>query len=131
MTEILNLMAMSIISVKEHVKNLMLKLALCLYWLIKKIVMQAYIESQYGYCPLIWMLYSWSHNNKINRIHKRELRISSSFQKFLKRDNSATIHHRNIMIWATETYKFLKGLFPPFKNEICVERNNNCSFAGE
>ena len=51
-------------------------------------------------------------NNKINQIHEKALRItyndkSPSFQKFLEKDNSVTIHHRNIKILATETYKFL------------------------
>ena len=55
---------------------------------------------------------------------------SSSFQKLLEKDNSVTIHHRNIEILATETYKFLHGLSPPFMNKIFVERNNNYSLRG-
>ena len=97
--------------------------------------MKAFIESQFGYCPLVWMFHSRSLNNKINRIHKRALRItyndkSSSFQNLFEKDNSITIHHRNIKILATETYKFLKGLSPPLTNEIFVERNNNYSLRG-
>ena len=97
--------------------------------------MKAFIESQFGYCPLVWMFHSRSLNNKINRIHERALRItyndkSSSFQNLLEKDNSVTIHHRNIKILATETYKFLQGLSPPLMNEIFVERNNNYSLRG-
>ena len=97
--------------------------------------MKAFIESQFGYCPLVWMFHSRSLNNKINRIHKRALRItyndkSSSFQNLFEKDDSVTIHHRNIKILATETYKFLKGLSPPLTNEIFVERNNNYSLRG-
>ena len=56
------------------------------------------------------MFLSRSLNNEINRTHERKLRItcndnSSSFQKFLKKDNSITMHHRNIKILATEIYK--------------------------
>ena len=40
------------------------------------------------------------------------------------------IHHRNIKILATETYKFLQGFFPPLMNKIFVERNNNYSLRG-
>ena len=70
--------------------------------------MKAFIELQFGYCPLVRIFHSQSLNNKINRIHKRALRItyngkSSSFQKLLEKDNSVTIHHRNIKILATET----------------------------
>ena len=94
--------------------------------------MKAFIESQFGYCPLVWMFHSRSFNNKINRIHEKALRItyndkSSSFQSLLEKDNAVTIHHRNIKILATETYKFLQGLPPPLMNQIVLERNNNYS----
>ena len=48
----------------------------------------------------------------------------------LEKDNSVTIHHRNIKILATETYKFLQGLSPPLMNETFVERSNNYSLRG-
>ena len=38
-------------------------------------VIKAFIESQFNYCPLIWMFYSRTLNNKINRLHERVLRI--------------------------------------------------------
>ena len=37
-------------------------------------LMKAFIESQFNYCPLIWMLHSRTLNNKINRIHERALK---------------------------------------------------------
>ena len=97
--------------------------------------MKAFIELQFGYCPLVWVFNSRSFNNKITRIHERALGItyndkSSSFQNLLQKDNSVTIHHSNIKILATETYKFLQGFSPPLMNEIFVERNNNYSLRG-
>ena len=73
-------------------------------------LMKAFLESQFGYCPLVWMFHSRGLN-KISRIHKRALRTtyndkSSSFQKLLEKDNSATTHHRNIVILVTVTHKF-------------------------
>ena len=41
----------------------------------KRLVMKAFISSQFRYCPLIWMNYSRTLNNKINRIHERPLRV--------------------------------------------------------
>ena len=81
------------------------------------------------------MFHSRTINNKINRIHERSLRITyndkpSAFQNLLEKDDSVIIHHRNIKILATETYKFLQGLSPPLMNEIFVERNNNYSLRG-
>ena len=123
----------------EHVNNLCKKSSQKLNALVrlapflnvdkKRIIMKAFIESQFGYCPLAWMFHSRSLNNKINPIHKRALRItyngkSSSSQNLLEKDNFITIHHRNVKILATEAYKFLQGLSPPLMNEIYVERNN-------
>ena len=59
----------------NHVKYLCKKASLNDNALAKKrIIMKPFIESQFGYCPLIWMFYSRGLNNKINRIHERALR---------------------------------------------------------
>ena len=60
--------------------------------------MKVFIESQFGYCPLVSMFHSRGINNKINRIHGRAFRItnnnkSSSFQDFLDKDNSVTLQY--------------------------------------
>ena len=102
---------------------------------IRRIIMKAFIESQFGYCLLVWMFHSRGINNKINRIHERSLRItynnkSSSFEDLLDKDNSVTIHHRNIRTLAIETFKVLHGLSPPLLNEVFVERNCNYNLRG-
>ena len=63
--------------------------------------MKAFIESQPGYCPLIWMFHRRGVNNKINHLFEQSLRFvykdsNSSFEDLLKRDKSFTIHQRNI-----------------------------------
>ena len=69
------------------------------------------------YYPLIWMFHNRKLNNKINKLHKRCLRIvysknSSSFEELLETDNSVSVHHRNIHVLATELYKIVNGLSP-------------------
>ena len=88
-----------------------------------KILMKAFIESQFGYCPLIWMFHSRTLNNKINRLHLRALRLvykdnTSSFQELLTMDNSFTIHHRNLQKLATEMYKVKNNMSPSFMNSM-------------
>ena len=42
----------------------------------RRLIMKAFITSQFGYCPLIWMFHSRALNNKINSIHERALSIT-------------------------------------------------------
>ena len=41
----------------------------------RKMLLKVFIESLFGYCPLIWMFHSRTLNNKINRLHEKALRI--------------------------------------------------------
>ena len=40
------------------------------YVLTKKLIMTTFIESQFNYCPLVWMFHSRTLNNKINQLHE-------------------------------------------------------------
>ena len=41
----------------------------------RKVLMKAFITSQFSYCPLIWMFHSRTLNNRINNIRERALRL--------------------------------------------------------
>ena len=91
----------------------------------RHILLKTFIESQFSYCPLIWMFCSASMNKKINRIHERALRIvyrdyESSFEELLKKDKSLTFHQRNIHQVAIEMFKVKHGLSPKFMKDILV-----------
>ena len=52
----------------------------------RRILMNSFFNSQFNYCPLVWVFHSRSINNKINRLHERVLGIvyndfKSSFEK--------------------------------------------------
>ena len=92
----------------------------------KRILMKSFIESQFSYCPLIWMFCSRSMNNRINRLHERALRIvyndyANSFESLLVKDGSVTIHNRNIQRVALEMYKIRNGLAPDFICDLFVK----------
>ena len=88
--------------------------------------MKAFIVSEFGYCLLVWMFYSRKLNIKVNKLHERALRIfyqdySSSFTELREKDNSTTIHNRNIQLLPNELFKLKNELSPPFMNEIFLE----------
>ena len=89
----------------------------------RKMLLRAFIESQFSYCPLIWMFHSRTLNNKINRLHVKALRIvyrddESKSDELLETDGSFSIHHRIIQTLAIEIFKFLNGLSPPKLNQV-------------
>ena len=41
----------------------------------RRILLKTFIESQFRYCPLVWMFHNRRVNNKVNHLHERSLRI--------------------------------------------------------
>ena len=92
---------------KEHISNIYKKASLKSHTLARivpctnreklRILMKAFIDAQFNYCPLIWMFHSRTLNNKINKLPERALRLVykdyiSSFENLLNIDNTFTIH---------------------------------------
>ena len=93
----------------------------------RRLILKTFIESQFSYCPMVWMFCSRKMNRKINFIHERALRLvyydySSTFEDLLKKDKSLLFHHRNIHQLATEMYKVKNGISPVFMNDIFTHR---------
>ena len=65
----------------------------------KRILFNSYFLSQFNYCPLTWINYNKSINNRTNSLHERAIRLrycdhSSNFQELLQSDNPVTIHQK-------------------------------------
>ena len=89
----------------------------------RRMLMNAFFSSQFNYCPVVWMCHSRALNKKINRLHERCLRIiyndkTFTFKELLEKDNSVSIHYRNIQALAIEMYKVANGMSPEIMNEI-------------
>ena len=85
--------------------------------------MKSFFTSQFNYCPLVWVCHSRSLNNKVSHIHERALCIvyqdfQSSFSALLVRDNSFTIHQKNLQLLAIEIFKVKMNISPEIMNEI-------------
>ena len=89
----------------------------------RRIIMKAFINSPFCYCPLVWMFHSRQLNNRINKIQERALRIvykdyNSTFNKLLIKGNSVSIHNKNTQALAIELYKIVNGISPEIMKDV-------------
>ena len=90
--------------------------------------MKCFIESQFAYCPLVWMCCDKTSDNRINHLQERALRTVyndnvSTFEKPPEKDNFVTTLVRNLRILAAELYKTKENLATPIMHEIFEQRN--------
>ena len=62
-------------------------------------------------------------NNRINKIHKRALRLvyqnkNLSFSELLELGNAVTIHQRNLKVLVTEIFKVKNNLSPEIMKQV-------------
>ena len=94
----------------------------------RRSIMKAFICSQFGYCPLVWMFHYGKMNNHINSLHERALRVvyrdyNTTFSELLIKDKSVTIHQRNLQLLATEIFKTKNELNAKIMEEIFTFKN--------
>ena len=121
------------LSFKSHVQSLCRKASQKLHALSRisifmdskkiKLVMNTLILSHFSYYSLIWMFHDRKIENKINKIQERALRIAyrdntSQFKELLEKDNSVSVHQKNLQLVMIEIYKTKNRLNPPFMIEI-------------
>ena len=67
----------------------------------RRVLMNAFMKSQFSYCMLAWIFYGRTLNNKIGRLHEKALRLahknktSLSFEDLPKNDETVNIHLKN------------------------------------
>ena len=118
---------------EEHIKMLLKKANSKLHALMRvskymtqeklRILLKSFIESQFNYCPLIWMCHSRKLNNRINKLHERALRLvykekNLTFEQLLEKDNAFTVHERNLQKLAVEMFKVKNDLCPKTMKDI-------------
>ena len=93
---------------------------------------KAFVESQFKYCPIVWMFDSRRTNHKINRLHEAALGIVydddvSTFDQLLVMDKSFYIHHQNIQRLLAEICKTLHDISGNSLEELFVKRGSTIS----
>ena len=89
----------------------------------RKLLLNAFITSQFSYAPVVWMFCNRKLNNHINRIHERALKIvyrnhNSTFEELLAKDGSFKIHDRNFQRLLIKIFKVKIKLAPEIMNEV-------------
>ena len=89
----------------------------------KRLAVNAFFMAQFNYSSLIWMCHKRTCNNKIKRLHERCLRLiyndkRSSFEDLLEKDNSVSIHHKNLQALAIEMFKVHTKTSPEIMQEV-------------
>ena len=95
----------------------------------RKMLMNAFFDSLFSYCPLVWMFHSRQINTRINNLHFRALRMVymdeiSSFEELMQKDGSVTIHYQNLQFLSIEMYKVMNGIGPALMKEIFPINSN-------
>ena len=121
--EFLGLVIDNQLKFKKHIQNLRKKAPLKLHALrrIRKlltvekagILANAFINSQFNYALLIWMLASKTAINKILKIHYRTLQVvyseyHKSYEGLLQVNKDISIHQRHPRILALEVYGIME-----------------------
>ena len=90
----------------------------------RRILMKAFVSSQFSYCLLLWMFHSGKMEHRINSIRKRALKLvyqdlpDLTFQELLAKDKSVSIHQKNLQLLSTEIFKSKTGVSPELMNDI-------------
>ena len=133
----------SSLSFKGHITSLCKKASQKLHTLARavnymdlpkrKVLMKAFITSQFSYRPLIWMFHSRTLNNRINNIHERALRLTykdnrPAFKLLFEKDHSVTVHHKNLQALVTETFKVKNDLSPDIMKDVFELKKNHTTY---
>ena len=94
----------------------------------RKILLNSYVQSQFSYAPLVWMLCGKMSNKKINKVHYKFLKMlyddtTSTYNQLLIKYNEFTVHQRNIQKLMIEMYKVKNELGPSLLGDIFNKAN--------
>ena len=93
----------------------------------RRTLFKPFVESQFKYCPIVWIFYSRRTNNKINRLRESALKIVYdddilTFAQLLAMEKPFCIYHQNIETLLIEIYKALHDISGNSWKELFVER---------
>ena len=102
----------------------------------KLAIYNSFIVSNFNYCPLAWHFCSVASTNKIERIQERALRFinddfTSPLQTLLRNTKTEPLHVRRIKQMASEVYKIVNDIAPPYIKDLINIKHTNYNFRRE
>ena len=94
---------------------------------IHRILVQAFVLSNFNYCPLVWYFTTANRLQKVEKIQQRALRFItddyvSNYETLLRDTEMTTMRVRQMQNLCIEIYKTLSNLNPEYMHEL-FERN--------
>ena len=94
-----------------------------------KTLCNAFIFSNFSYCPLVWMNFVKANNDKIDKIQRRALNVvylnfTYQLNDVLSRSDGVSFHINFIWKLLEEVYKSLNSLSPSFMSELFVPKSS-------
>ena len=88
-----------------------------------EILINSFIYSNFNYCPLVWHFSSCKSTAKIEKIHKRCLRMilndsTSDYQTLIEMSKKTSMEIKRLRNVATEIFKTVNNLNPSFMENI-------------
>ena len=86
-------------------------------------IFRSFIMSNFNYCSLVWHSCGVKNTRKLEKLQERALRFVyldkvSSYDDLLTKANLTTLHLGRLKMLATEVYKYVHKLNPPYIQDI-------------
>jgi len=94
----------------------------------KMIIYNSYINSNFNYCSVVWMLANKSEIDKLERTNKRALRFVTgkgnlSYEDICCHEKELSVYRKCIKTTAILMYKIRKGTVPEYLNDLFTTQN--------
>ena len=89
----------------------------------RKLIYETFVLSNFNFCPVVWHYCSKKSTQQMERIQKRALRFllddhESTYDELLNKAKISTLTLSRIRQIATEVFKCIRGINPPFMSQI-------------
>ena len=87
------------------------------------LVYNAFVCSNFNYCPIVWHFCSTASIRKMEKIQERALRLlhkdnTSTYEELLRKSKQATLHVKRLRLIAQEVFKSIYQLNPAFMRDL-------------